>query len=429
MNLKANNLKHNRFVTHVLPWMVCGIASLFYTYEYFLRVAPSVMPTELMWSFHIDAAALGNLAAFYYYAYTPMQLPVGMLMDRFGPRRLLTLACLSCALGSYLFAFSHLLWLASLGRFFIGFGSAFAFVGVLKLATIWLPAERFALVAGLTTTLGMIGAVFGDDMITRFLMHHGWRQTIRYTADIGVLLAIVIFIVVGFGKKLAQQPPLKPIELGLLFKGLLKVISNSQLWLTGVIGSLLYLSLSVFGELWGVLYLEQVHHFSKLTAVHANDMLFFGWAVGAPAAGWISSRIQRRVLPLTLGTLLAAIFITICLYVPHLPKSAVFTTLFLYGLCCSVEAIVFAIGREKSPEKLSGTALAVINMLVMLSGVLFQPIVGIILDRLRGPQVGSIHRIFSAYDFKIALMVLPIGALLATLLTFFVKETYCKIQT
>ena len=120
----------------VLPWVICGLGALFYCYEYLLRISPSVMMSDLMQAYHINATVFGNLAAFYYYAYTPMQLPVGILMDRYGPRRLLTFACLACALGSYLFAHAFHIELAQIGRFMVGFGSAFAFVGVLKLATI-----------------------------------------------------------------------------------------------------------------------------------------------------------------------------------------------------------------------------------------------------------------------------------------------------
>ena len=128
----------------IFPWIVCGLGALFYTYEYLLRISPSVMSSELMAAYGITAGAFGNLMAIYYYAYTPMQLPVGMLMDRYGPRRILTAACAACAVGSYLFASSGHLSVAGVGRFLVGFGSAFAFVGVLKLATIWLPKERFA---------------------------------------------------------------------------------------------------------------------------------------------------------------------------------------------------------------------------------------------------------------------------------------------
>src|SRR3989338_7867051 len=179
----------------LLAWTICGIGALFYFYEYLLRVAPSVVTNELMLTYHIGAAALGNLTAFYYYIYSPMQLPVGLLMDRYGPRRLLTIATATCAIGTFLFTYTHYLWVAQVGRFLTGFGSAFAFVGVLKLATIWLPPQRFAMIAGLATTLGQIGGMVGVITLTALVNHGGWQSTFYLMAYIGVGLTILMYAV------------------------------------------------------------------------------------------------------------------------------------------------------------------------------------------------------------------------------------------
>ena len=136
-------MKNNRSkVYSVLPWVISGLGALYYCYEYFLRISPSVMIPELMKAYDLTGAEVGSLSAFYYHAYVPMQIVVGLLMDRFGPRRLLALACLCSVLGTYMFAGSHSIIIAQIGRFLIGFGAAFAFVGALKLATIWLPIYR-----------------------------------------------------------------------------------------------------------------------------------------------------------------------------------------------------------------------------------------------------------------------------------------------
>ena len=124
-----NQLKAKKsFFMHLFPWLICALGAAFYIYEYVLRITPGVITHELMAYFSINALVVSNLAAFYYYAYTPMQLPVGVLMDRFGPRWLLTFACLCCVIGSYMFGATTHLTVASVGRFLIGLGSAFALV-------------------------------------------------------------------------------------------------------------------------------------------------------------------------------------------------------------------------------------------------------------------------------------------------------------
>ena len=97
----VESIKPASSLARLIPWIMCSIGALFYIYEYLLRVAPSVMTDDLMASFHIGAAALGNMVACYYYIYVPMQLVVGVLMDRFGPRRLFTVAGLACAMGLF----------------------------------------------------------------------------------------------------------------------------------------------------------------------------------------------------------------------------------------------------------------------------------------------------------------------------------------
>jgi MFS family permease len=239
------------------PWLICGLAAVFYAYEYLLRITPSVMTTELMQTYSINAEQFGNLIAFYYYAYAPSQFIVGVMMDRYGPRRMLTLACLICAMGTYLFASSTHLGVVALGRFLVGFGSAFAFVGVLKLATIWLPPGRFAMVSGLTSALGTVGAMFGGILMTDLVLSIGWRTTTLGSAALGIVLAIVLILFVRDGSKEAHDLDAKQrIRLPHILKNLGRMLVAPQMWINGFIGCLLYLPTTAFAELWGHPYFQ-----------------------------------------------------------------------------------------------------------------------------------------------------------------------------
>ena len=103
--------------TSLLGWFICGVGALFYAYEYLLRIAPSAMEDALRLHFNLTATGFGFLSAVYYYAYVPMQLPVGILMDRYGPRRLLTFACFMCVIGTYLFTDTTSAQVSAIGRF------------------------------------------------------------------------------------------------------------------------------------------------------------------------------------------------------------------------------------------------------------------------------------------------------------------------
>ena len=140
-----------------LAWMVWGIGALFYLMAFFQRVAPAVMTDALMREFQIGATALGN-SALYFYSYVAMQIPTGILADRWGPRRLLSTGALVAGIGTLLFALAPDMLLVGTGRFLIGGSVAVAFVGLLQLSNNWFPPRFYALAAGMALFVGIIGA-------------------------------------------------------------------------------------------------------------------------------------------------------------------------------------------------------------------------------------------------------------------------------
>lgn len=423
------------FLATTVPWFICAVGALFYIYEYLLRIAPSVMATDIMQTFHINATQFGNLVAFYYYIYTPMQLVVGILMDRYGPRRLFTVACLLCALGAYMFAASDNFMVAATGRFLIGFGSAFGFVGVLKLATIWLPPDRFALVSGLSMALGQVGAIMGNLLLTSMVTNIGWRPTMHWGAVLGVILMVVIFMVVrDSGKYQYHAPsstrsPVSTIQFSEVLKGFLIIVRNPQMWLVGLISCLMYLSTSTFAELWGNPYLRQSYHYSPAMAAQVISTIFLGWAIGGPVVGWFSDWIRQRRLPMTVGCVVAAVLIAMVIYVPNLPVWAVSLSFFIFGFFSGAQVIVFAVAREISPEQSAGTAVAVTNMMTMLGGVMFQPLIGKILDvHAHGGTIVNGIPMYTIGDYQLALLVLPAALIVAVFLSFFLQETNCRVK-
>ena len=400
--------------------IICTIAAFFYCYEFVLRIIPGILQAELSNRFgHISAAMFGQISALYYFAYSPMQLPVGMLMDRFGPRRLLTIACACCCLGSYLFAFNSSLAFIGVGRFMVGFGSSFAFVGVLTLATMWLPKQFFSLFAGLMTTLGMLGNVYAELKITHMVANVGIDSVLMGTVIIGSILTLIISFVVRDNQVYIEDhhTSLKPF-----FKEVLHVLCSSKVWLVGLIGACLYTSLSVFGELWGQTYLEQAHHLSKLQSAHTMSMLFIGWAIGAPLSGFLSDKFANRVIPLLIGAVGSLICIYVVIYASHLPYWLLNTFILLYGVFSATEIIVFIMAKEISGVKISGTVFAVTNMIVTLLGAIFQPLVGWILDIFGHGQLVEGHYHYLVEDYQRALAILPLSLVVVIFLCFIVRE-------
>ncbi len=414
-------LRENRIA--FVAFLMCIMGAAFYCYEYYLRVAPSVIQPELMATYSIGQAGLGTLIAYYYLAYVPLQIPVGLMMDYWGPRRVLTVACMLCSLGTYLFAISDLLWLAKIGRFMVGFGSAFAYVGVLKIANLWLPKRYFALVAGLCTTLGMLGAISGGVVMARFINISGWQQALLYAAIAGLALSFILWVIIRDGSDDELTDLGRASHQGNnIWVELLEVVKTKQLWINGVIGCLTFLPLTVFAEFWAVSYFEKLG-LPKNTAALSSSIVFIGYAIGAPIWGKTSDIIKSRKIPLMIGSLIAAALAIYMFSVDVTNLSILFASLFLLGLFASVQILVFAIGEDSCRPGMSATTVSFTNFLITLGGMALQPSVGVLLDRFQ--IIGSNgEMVILAADFKNALLIMPIGLILASVLSLFLRETY-----
>jgi MFS family permease len=430
------NIKKNH---SLIGWLICTLGAIFYCYEYILRIAPSVMEAPLRTHFDLGASGFGALSAYYYYAYVPMQLPVGILMDRYGPKRLLTLACLICVLGTFMFAGTSLFWVAALGRFLVGLGSAFAFVGVLKLATIWLPENKLGLVSGLASALGTVGAMLGDNLLGIMVQSMGWQQTFHISAFFGIVLTLMLWY--GILDESKRQHAASEGTIHNFKKSwidLKVILKNKQVWINGLYGCLVYLPATVFAELWGIPYLQHAHVMTENSAHLANSLLFLGFTIGAPLMGLLSDSMERRKPPMLLGAIVAGIIMLAVLYIPGMSAMTIYCLMFTLGIFYSAQCIVFAVSRELSPNEAAGTAMALTNMVVMLGAMFLQPFVGVLLDfhyekhanfvMTALDSISKMHRTYNMADFQFALSIIPLGIFLAAILVLFLKETYAHTR-
>jgi MFS family permease len=401
------------------PLLAWSLASLFFCYGFVQRVSPSVMVEELMRDFSAGAAILGNLSAFYFYAYAALQVPVGLLMDRIGPRRLMTAAVAVTAAGSLLFAASESLAGAYLGRMLIGAGAAFSWVGVLTVLTQWFSARRFALFTGMAQAVGMAGAIFGQAPLAVSVEQAGWRATLVVIAAIGFALALAIWIVVR------DKPHAAASSEGIL-ASLKVLLRNRETWLNAVFGLSMTAPILAFGGLWAVPYMTAVHGVERSVAAGVISFIFIGWGIGAPFMGWLSDRIGARRPIMIVGALVSTLTFVAVIQMPWLPLTAVSVVCLVHGIGASAMVLGFASAREHNPPQMSSTAMAIVNVAVIGSGAIFQPLVGLLLDlQWEGALVAG-ARVYSAEAFRLALSAISVagvGGLCAALL---MKESLAR---
>ncbi len=409
---------------HPMKWAIWALAGIFYFYEYFLRVAPSVMVPELMGTFKVDATAIGALSAFYFYIYAPMQLPVGVLTDRYGARKLLAIAAFIAGLGSLLFSISPEYSIAALGRLLMGAGSAFGFVGLVYICSHWFEEKKRGILIGLGSSIGTLGAVMGEGPLRSLINLFGWRATNFQLGIFGFILAAVIFIIVrndppemrAYDAKLKKNPE----KLG---KSLITVCKNGHSWLIGIISLFIYATTPGFAGLWGIPFIHNIYGISTQLAGYAVSMIFIGWAVGGPLIGRYSDKLEQKKSLITAASLIGALLMASVIYLPNLPLAVLFTLFFLVGFISGAHLLTYSYAIDVNPDSVKGTAAAFTNFLVIAGAAATQPFVGFLLDLNWTGQMDNGIRIYSPENYKIAMTCFPAAFILSFIFSLFLKRS------
>lgn len=394
-------------------------------YKYAIEVSPCVMTNDLMREFSLTATEMGNLAACYFYAYVIMQIPAGLLIDRWGPRKVTTIAIALSALGAWIFSQADSIFIACIGRFITGIGASFAAVNCLKLVANWFPIRQFAFMVGLMMTIGMLGAVGGQAPLSSFISFLGWRDAMSGLALIGLILAALFTIAVrdrAPHHRMINVVPEKPH----IFKNLGSILKHRQSWYLSFYSGFAFAPVMAFGGLWGVPFLIEKFGFSHHAAAQGSSLIFLGFAAGAPLFGWLSDYIGQRRPVMTYGTLVATLCLTAVLYVPHLPVSVVFAALFVFGFSISAFLLCFTMIKEVHSTAIAATSVGFMNAFDALFGAFSDPLTGKILDyKWSGAMMDGV-RTFSLTAYHYALAILIVYLALSIVFIRLIRETHCK---
>lgn len=428
--MSESNQAQRGYPPAALAWSVWGLGALLYLIGFYQRVAPAVITDRLMNEFSIGAAALGNLSAFYFYSYVAMQIPTGILADRWGARRLLTAGAGVAAVGTALFAFSPNLWWANAGRLLIGASVAVAFVSMLKLATHWFAPRQFALASGLALFCGVVGGVIAGVPLRMLVEPFGWRPVMAVSAVVTAVLCIAIWLRVRddpseIGYQSHSPSSSGGKKHGSILRGVLDVLSYRNSWILlitpiGIAGAVL-----TFAGLWGVPWLRQVYGIETKAAAAVTSALLIAWALGGPLLGALSERLGRRK-PLYVATTIATLLgWAVVIFIP-MPLWLLVLTLVFTGFFSGNLIIGFAFAKESVPIGLMGTASGICNMGPLLGGMLLQPGVGWILDRnWRGELVDGV-RLYDATAYQAGFSLMFAAVALSLALILFSRESYCR---
>jgi len=416
-----------------LRWTAFIVVGLAFVLSFFHRFAPAAIASDLQAAFQIHSAALGGLAATYFYVYTLMQIPTGILADTLGPRRIVAAGGIMAGVGSLLFGLADSFSLATIGRLLVGLGVSVTFIALLKLNAAWFNERHFGTLTGLTILLGNLGAVLAASPLAWALGYVSWR-------DVFVVVGLFSLLLAGLAGWLVRDNPVHvglpslremdgksahPTHDGHWYDGLLQVAGNRATWPGFFVNIGISGTLFAFAGLWAVPFLTQGHGWDRTEATAHTSILLAAFAVGAFFIGTLSDRLGRRkpVVIVTCGLYLVS-WLPLLLGWELRPgwSHALF---FSMGLGAAGFTLTWACAKEVNRHALSGMATSLVNTGAFLGAAILQPLVGWAIDR----AAGGAGLTLALPHYQVGISVLFGFALFGWLASFTLRETNCRYVT
>lgn len=399
-------------------WIFWIITILFLLYEFAIRFFPNSIPEELLSAFSINDKNLLFFTLWYFVGYIIMQIPAGILIDWFGIDKVLFCAPFICGLGSFLFGSTSFFLIAQLGRFLIGLGAAFAFIGMIYSCYL-IQYRRLSLCIGLGFSISILGA-FGIEQFNIYLTESFNFHFPSYSmAIIGLLLGSGLY----FCSKRPKEDVIPSRKKLPIRQKLYTICKNPQSWINAITAMLFYITPATYASFWGIPYLYLKKEVSYELALLCISTIFIGWAIGAPIIGYCSDRLQKRLPFVQTSILLSTIVVISIIYLPIFSDLLIWILHLLLGIFSSTQLLHFSLALELNKFLERGISLAVTNTVISLGLLGLQPIIGILFKRHSKTILENLDS-YGIEDFQFAFIVFPITLFSAFILSFFIKEKY-----
>lgn len=360
-----------------LAWLVI---SMFYLYQYIIRVSPGVMVEDIRSFFRITAEEFATLGALYLLGYSLLQIPLGIIVDRIGVKKMCLYSIAICIIGSLLFASTHHFWLAQLSRFIIGVGSASAFMCALKFTADHFPPGNRGFLMGATLALGTVGALMSGKSVAYVSGHSDWHDVLVFSAGIGaIVFALIAWIVKPHTEGAVEILNRKTVRE--IASSILEIIKNKNIMIYAVLAIGLYTPLSALADLWGTAFLKQKFGLNKVDAAEISQSMYIGLTLGSLTLPWLAEKFHKLNQAIIICNFGILITFSYLLYGPVLGSDSLVALLIILGFFCGAEMMCFTGALFNAQKFDSGEIIGVVNTMNMLGGAVLQQLVGWGLDK------------------------------------------------
>ncbi|TXI36956.1 MAG: MFS transporter [Nitrosomonas sp.] len=384
--------------SRAIAWSIWIIASIFYAYQYILRVMPNIMLGDIMQQFDIGAATFGQFSGVYYIGYSLMHLPIGLMLDRFGPRKVMTSCIVLTVVGLLPLIFSDHWIYPIVGRLLIGMGSSAAILGVFKIIRMTFSEARFTRMLSLSVTIGLIGAIYGGGPLDFMRVELGYHVVVEIFAVVGVILAVVTYWAI---------PEMEGKIEGGVWDNIKEVLTNGRVLCSCAFAGLMVGPLEGFADVWGSAFLKQVYGFDSGLSGTLPSMIFIGMCFGSPVLNLVAEKIGNYLV-----TIIAAgvvMTISFCMMLAwQLPSTALSVLFVLVGVCAAYQILAIYKASTYAREQVAGLTTAVANMIIMIFGYGFHTAMGSTIAAMGGSNVSE-ALVYGVAVIPIALCIGTVG--------------------
>ena len=334
-----------------------------YFLSYLYRVVNAVIAPDLAGDLGIGPSALGLLTATYFIAFASSQLPLGVLLDRFGPRRVEAFLLLFAGLGAYLFSRSGSLAGLVVARALIGFGVSACLMAAFKAYTLWFPREKWPLVNGFQMAAGGLGALAATAPVEMALHVTDWRGVFMVLAVLTLLVAVAVYTVVpekpasGAGESFKQQ-----------LRGVKTVFTSLEFWRAAPLTTMSQASFLAIQGLWAGPWLKDVAGLDRMNVANVLLWVAVAMIVGFIVLGSLAERLNRSgISVLTTAVTGMCLFMGVQLLVLVGPSRWALFMWVLFGFFGTAGIIAYAALSQRFPVQLSGRVTTAVNLLVFIA--------------------------------------------------------------
>ena len=391
----------------------------------FYRVSTAVIAPNLMQDLNLNAEMLGILGGAFFYSFALLQIPIGPMLDRMGPRIIVTLFPIIGALGSFLFAFGNSFKAVLLGRVLIGVGMTPILMGTLKVYTFRFRPDQFATLVGTTLSVGTLGTILAASPLAYLAHTIGWRMTFVLTGFVTICFALSVSWALGGEEKkentIASSSSFKP-DIGIL-QSLQLILRSLSFWQIGATAFFRSGTFFCLQGLWLGPYLMDTKAYSSIQTGNVLSLLAVGTIIGGPVSGRLSDKIFRSRKKVALGGLSLYTFSLLPLLgILNIQSPIGYALIFLLiGFFNGFGMVVFSHAKELFPIHISGTVMAGVNFFSQAGVAVFMPALGKIIECF--PRMGHVY---PAKAYHLAFLICFLGMVVSVIFYAFSRPSFHK---